>query len=202
MFNQFTQLVSSASGWAYGIVFLLALLDAFFPVVPSETAVITAGVVASAGDLSVTLVIVAAALGAFAGDNTSYFIGRRFGDSIVARFLKGERARRRIDWATEKLRERGAQLILVGRFIPGGRTAVTLGAGLLHFDWTRFLAADAVAALLWAVYSSLLGFFGGRAFEHAPWKGLLIALAFGLAVGGVVEGGRWARRRLRRPARS
>jgi membrane protein DedA with SNARE-associated domain len=196
VFNQFTQLVSSASGWAYGIVFLLALLDAFFPLVPSETAVITAGVVAAAGNLSLTVVIVAAALGAFAGDNTSYFIGHRFGDGIVARFFEGEKARRRIDWATETLRERGTQMILVGRFIPGGRTAVTLSAGLLRFDWTRFLAADAIAALLWALYSTLLGFFGGRAFEHAPWKGLLLALALGLAVGGLVEGGRWVRRRL------
>jgi len=201
VFHQFTQLVSSASGWAYGIVFLLALLDAFFPVVPSETAVITAGVVAAAGELSLTVVVVAAALGALAGDNISYFIGRRFGDGIVARFFSGEKARRRIDWATEKLQERGTQLILVGRFIPGGRTAVTLSAGMLHFAWRRFLGADVMAALLGALYGSLLGFFGGRAFEHAPWKGLLLALALGLALGGVVEGGRWARRRLRRPAR-
>lgn len=43
MFNQFTHLVSNASGWAYAVVFVLALLDAILPVVPSETAVITAG---------------------------------------------------------------------------------------------------------------------------------------------------------------
>lgn len=196
MFHQFTQLVSSASGWAYGIVFLLALLDAFFPIVPSETSVITAGVVAATGDLSLALVIAAAALGAFAGDNVSYLIGRRFGERIVERFFTGERARRRLDWAQHHLRERGVQLILVGRFVPGGRTAVTLSAGLLHFPWTRFLGADAIAAVVWAVYASLLGFFGGRAFEHAPWQGLLLALALGLALGGVVEGGRWVRRRV------
>ena len=198
MFNQFTQLVSSASGWAYGIVFLLALLDAFLPVVPSETAVITAGVVAAAGDLSLSLVIVGAALGAFAGDNVSYAIGRRFGDAILDRFLTGARARRRVDWAQRQLRQRGVQLILVGRFVPGGRTAVTISAGSLRFGWPRFVTADSVAALAWALYGSLLGYFGGRAFEHAPWKGLLLALALGAALGGVVEGGRWLRRRLAR----
>lgn len=196
MFHHFTQLVSSASGWAYAIVFLLALLDAFLPIVPSETAVITAGVVAAAGDLSLTLVVVAGALGAFAGDNISYLVGRRFGDGIIARFFSGEKARRRIEAAKEQLQERGTQLILIGRFIPGGRTAVTLSAGSLRFDWRRFLVADALAGLLWALYASLLGFFGGRAFEDAPWKGLLLALALGLAVGGLVEGVRWVRRRL------
>lgn len=196
MFDHFTQLVSSASGWAYAIVFALALLDAFFPVVPSETAVITAGVVAAAGDLVLPLVVVAAAAGAFAGDNISYLIGRHFGPSVVERFFRGEKGRRRVDWAKRQLRERGVQLIVVGRFIPGGRTAVTISAGLIGFGWPRFLAADALAAGAWAIYASLLGYFGGRAFEHAPWKGLVIALGVGFALAGLVELGRRVRRRL------
>lgn len=195
MFQQFTHLVSDASGWAYGIVFLLALLDAFIPVVPSETGVITAGVVASSGDLSLPLVIAAAAVGALAGDNVSYLIGRRFGGSVVDRFLTGEKAHRRIEWAKRQLEERGVQLILIGRFIPAGRTAVTLSAGLLRYAWRTFLAADAAAATVWAVYAALLGYFGGRAFEHEPWKGLALALALGFAIGGAVEAVRRLRRR-------
>jgi membrane-associated protein len=194
VFAHFTELVSSASGWAYGIVFLLALLDAFIPVVPSETALITAGVVAASGDLSLPLVILAGAGGAFAGDNISYLIGRQFGPGVVERF-GGMKARGRIEWAKRQLRERGIQLILVGRFIPGGRTAVTLSAGLTRFGWRRFLPADAAAALAWAVFASLLGYFGGRAFEDAPWKGLLLALGIGFALGGAVELGRHLRKR-------
>ena len=81
MFDQFTQLVSDASGWAYGIIFLLAMLDALVPLVPSESSVITAGVVASSGDLSVPMIVLAAAAGAFAGDNAAYLLGRRAGGS-------------------------------------------------------------------------------------------------------------------------
>jgi membrane protein DedA with SNARE-associated domain len=194
VFHHFTHLVSSASGWAYGIVFLLALLDAFLPVVPSETVVITAGVVAAGGDLSLWLVVVAGAAGAFAGDNISYFIGREFGHAVVERLFHGEKARRRIAWTTEQLRERGVQLILVGRFIPGGRTAVTISAGLSRFGWQRFVPADAAAATAWALYAALLGFFGGRAFENEPWQGLLLAVAVGFALAGLVEGVRWVRR--------
>ena len=169
------------------------------PVVPSETAVITAGVVAGAGDLSLPLVIVAAAVGAFAGDNTAYLIGRRFGGRVTERFFNSDESRRRIAWADTQLRKRGGELIVIARFIPGGRTVVTLTAGTLHYRWRRFAAFDALAALIWALYAALLGYVGGRAFEDAPWKGLLLALGIAFAVAGGIELVRWALRR-RRPA--
>ncbi|HET8528213.1 MAG TPA: DedA family protein [Gaiellaceae bacterium] len=197
MFSNFTHLVANASGWAYGIVFLLAFLDAVFPVVPSETAVITAGVVAASGDLFLPFVIVLAAAGAFLGDNTAYWIGRRFGGWVVERFFSGEKSKKRIDWAERQIEERGGVLIVVGRFVPGGRTAITLSSGLLHYSWPRFLLLDAAAASIWAVYAALLGFFGGRAFEHEAWKGLLLALGIGFAMAGAIEGGRWVVKRVR-----
>jgi membrane-associated protein len=194
-FDQFTELVSGASGWAYGVVFLLAVLDAVIPVVPSETVVITAGVVAAGGDLSLPLIIVAAAGGAFAGDNTAYLLGHRYGPRARERFFRGAKAQKRIGWAEQQLGERGGELIVVARFIPGGRTAVTLSAGTLRFPWRRFALFDVVAALGWASYAALLGYFGGRTFEHAAWKGLLLALAIALAVAGGVELTRWYLRR-------
>jgi membrane protein DedA with SNARE-associated domain len=72
---------------------------------------------------------------------------------------------------------------------------VTLSAGLLHFPWRRFIAFDAVAALVWALYAASLGYFGGRAFENAAWKGLLLALGTGFAIAGLVEAIRWVLRR-------
>jgi membrane protein DedA with SNARE-associated domain len=197
VFTHFTHLVANASGWAYAIVFLLALLDAVLPVVPSETAVITAGVVAAGGDLFLPLVIVLAAAGAFLGDNTAYWIGRRFGTWVVETFFSGEKSKKRIDWAERQIEERGGVLIVVGRFIPGGRTAITLSCGLLRYSWPRFLALDALAASIWAVYAALLGYFGGRAFEHEAWKGLVLALAIGFAMAGAIEAGRWIVKRVR-----
>ena len=194
MFNQFTQFVANASGWAYAIVFLLALLDAILPVVPSETAVITGGVVAATGRLSLPLVVASATVGAIAGDNTAYLIGRQFGSTATNRFFRSEKAQHRIAWAQRQLRQRGGQLILISRFIPGGRTAVTLTAGMLRYRWRRFLAFDAIAALVWALYAAFLGYFGGRAFEHAAWKGLLLALGAGFTIAGIVEVVRWVLR--------
>jgi membrane protein DedA with SNARE-associated domain len=197
LFGQFTELVSDASGWAYAIVFLVAFLDAIAPIVPSETAVITAGVVAAAGDLSLAWVIPAAAVGAFLGDNGAYLIGRRFGGRISERFFNRGKSRARIEWAERQLSERGGELIAVARFIPGGRTAVTLSAGMLGFPWRRFALFDAAAALGWALYASLLGYLGGRAFEGAAWKGLVVALAIALVLTGGIELTRFLLKRAR-----
>lgn len=195
MFDQFTHLVAQASGWAYLILFVLAAVDAVVPVVPSETAVITAGVVAANGDLLLPLVILSAGLGAFAGDNIAYLLGFRFGDAAQAKFFHGEKAKKRLAWAEHQLDERGGELIVVGRFIPGGRTAITLSAGLLRYPWRRFVIFDAIAALIWATYAAGLGFVGGKAFEDAPLKGLILAFSVAFAITGIVEGVRWLRNR-------
>ena len=197
MFAQFTDLVSNASGWAYAILFALAFLDALVPVVPSETSVITAGVVASAGDLNLPLVIAFAAAGAVGGDNAAYFIGHRWGKRINERFFRSEKAKKRIAWAHRQVEERGGELIVIARFIPGGRTAVTLSAGTLDYQWRKFIVFDAIAGLAWASYAASLGYFGGHAFEKQPWKGLLLALAIAFAVAGAVEVVRWYLKRRR-----
>jgi membrane protein DedA with SNARE-associated domain len=140
------------------------------------------------------LIIPAAAIGAFLGDNTAYLIGRRFGHRATERF-SGEKGKRRFKWAEEQLEERGGELIAVGRFIPGGRTAVALSAGTLAYPWRRFIFFDALAALGWALYGSLLGYYGGKTFESA-W-GLVVALVTAFAIAGGIELTRWVLRRRR-----
>ena len=194
MFHQFTQLVAESSNWAYAILFVFAFLDAIVPIVPSETAVVTAGVVAANGDLNLMLIVAAAATGAFLGDNCAYLIGHTFGHRATDRF-SGEKGKRRFKWAEEQLDERGGELIMVARFIPGGRTAVTLSAGTLGYPWRRFAAFDAVAALVWALYASLLGYYGGKTFESV-W-GLVLALVTAFAIAAGIELTRWLLKRRR-----
>ena len=193
MFESLTDHVSG-SPWTYAFLFAIAALDVVFPIVPSETSVILAGVLASTGDLILVLVIGLAAAGAILGDNTSYWIGRTLGDRIVERFFKGER-RKRVDWAEMQVTERGGYLIVVGRFIPGGRTVITLACGLLEMRWRRFIAFDVAAGIVWASYAALLGYFGGRTFEESPLKGFLVAFAIALAVTGAIEAYRYLRKR-------
>ena len=197
MFDQFVDWVSG-SRWSYAAIFAVATLDAFFPIVPSETAVITGGVVASSGDLSLLLVILCASAGAFLGDNISYGLGTWFGEHTVKRVFRGDKSKRAFDWAEGQLEARGFYLIIIARFIPGGRTAVTFSSGYTHgMRYRRFLAADAIAALVWGAYAGLLGYVGGRQFEEEPWKGLLLAFVVAISLAGLVELVRHRRERRR-----
>ena len=199
----FESIVDAVSGsdWSYLVVFAIAMLDAFFPIVPSEATAIAAGVVAGTGGLAVELCILAAALGAFVGDNISYGGGHFLGERLQRRFFSGEKARKRLEWADRTLRERGWYLIIVARFIPGGRTVTTFTAGFTSaVSWRQFLFFDAIAAAIWGAYTVLLGYFGGRTFEEEPWKGLLLAFGIAVAVTGVVEAVRYVRHRRARHA--
>jgi membrane-associated protein len=194
VFDSLTEYVEGSPWVAYPYLFAVSALDVLFPIVPSETSVILGGVIAGSGSLELVLVITFAAAGAIVGDNASYWIGRTLGHRIVARFFRGER-KRRIDWAEKQIEERGPYLIVVGRFIPGGRTAITLAAGLLEMSWRKFIAFDVAAGLVWATYAAMLGYVGGRTFEKDPLKGFLVAFAVALAVTAGVEVYRWLRRR-------
>lgn len=192
VFQTFVDAISN-SAWSYGIVFLVSMLDAFFPIVPSETTVIAAGVLAANGDLQIVLIMAAAASGAIVGDNISFAAGNTLGERIVEKVFTGRR-KRYVDRAQRMLDERGGYLIIVARFIPGGRTAATFAAGTLNWAWRRFILFDVIAGAIWGVYASLLGYFGGKAFEESPIKGFLLAFVIALAITGGVEALRWYRK--------
>lgn len=190
------------SPWGYAIVAAIVALDGFFPIVPGETAVITGGIAAADGALSTPLVAIAAMAGVLVGDNVSYLLGATLGARTRDRLFRGARARRRLEWAARQLEERGQVIIVVARFIPGGRTAATFAAGGLRLDWRCFIAADLVAAGVWSLYSTLLGRLGGEAFRESFWAALAAALAAAalLAAAGELYRRRRAARRPSAPA--
>lgn len=197
LFEQFEDWVDSE--WSYAVIFLVSALDAFFPVVPSETVAITGGVLAGSGDLTLLFVIAAASAGAILGDNISYGLGSWLGERTVKNVFKGDRSRKAFLWAEHQLEERGTYLIVIARFIPGGRTATTFAAGYIKaFPYRRFLPADILAGLIWGTYTGCLGYFGGKTFEDEPWKGLLLAFALAIAFAGGIELFRHLRNRRRR----
>jgi membrane-associated protein len=156
--------------------------------VPSGATAIAAGVVAGTGGLRVEFVILAAALGAIAGDNICFFGGHYLGERLNQRFFQGEKGKKRVLWARKMLDERGGYIIVVARFIPGGRTVTTFTAGFVDgMPWRRFIRYDVIAGLIWGTYTVMLGYIGGKTFEEQPWKGLLLAFAFALVVTGLVE---------------
>ncbi|WP_326598555.1 DedA family protein [Streptomyces sp. NBC_01803] len=185
-----------ATPWVYVALFAVAKLDGFFPVVPSETLVVTLGVFAAAdGNPNLALIIIVAALGAFTGDHISYFIGRKSGDRIYARLKPEGRTRKAYDRVGDMLEKRGGLMLIIARYIPGGRTAATLTTGATKYPLRSFSAYDAIAASSWAIYSAMIGFIGGAAFEKNPLRGVALGLGLALALAGLHEGVRFIRER-------
>ncbi len=174
MFDWLLDFVGGSS-WAYVAIFSIVAVDAFFPLVPGETSVITGGILASNHELHISLVFAAGTLGAIAGDNVSYMLGRHVGPRAERRLFTSEKSQRRRRWACRQLDERGPVIIVASRFIPGGRTAVTFTSGALDYPWRRFIAADLAAGALWSAFAAGLGWFGGKSFEESLWKPLAVA---------------------------
>jgi len=179
-----------ASAWVYPLIAGVAALDAVFPLVPSEATVIAAAALAGTGDLVLSFVVVSGAAGAVIGDNLAYLLGRAGQGSVVRRLLRSPRWRSRMERGETLLRERSATVIVVSRFIPGGRTATMLSAGLLGLAWRRFLVFDLAAGVIWAAYASLIGLVGGKAFADEPLHALLLGFGLAAALALLIESGR------------
>lgn len=173
---------------SYLIAFLFPALDAVLPVLPSETAIVALGV-ATAGSFEprLVLLVVLAACGASVGDNLCYMIGRLFGPWVDGRFFSSERGCRRRKWAQKTLERFGARLIIICRFIPGGRTVVTFTCGAVGYPWRRFLPLTVLSGVIWATYAFVIGRIGGTTFATKPWLGLLVALGLAFVVSLSVE---------------
>jgi membrane-associated protein len=194
--DQITQTLTSLitdSPWTYLLILGLVALDVVLPIIPSEASVLIAAVLAGTGHLNIVLIMIAAALGAFIGDNVAYWIGRTAGRPLIERVLGGRMDR--LSWVEAQLEERGGSLIVTGRFIPGGRSVVAIGAGALHMPWPKFAMWDVLAAVIWAIQASLPGYIGGAAFEDRPWLGLLLGVTISVAIVVTIEAIRWWRRR-------
>ena len=185
----------SGHWWFLAVILVIALLDSVIPIVPSETCVIIGGVAAGTGHYPLWLVIPAGAVGAAIGDNVAYLLGRRAGPWFERRAARKDSTRARLDWTKRQIVERGGPLLVTARFVPGGRTLLTVSCGITRQPRSWFVRWVALATVLWATYAALLGYVGGRAFQDDHTKAFGVAFVTALAATGVIELVRWMRRR-------
>lgn len=189
LFDALTDWLLAASGSpiALVVVFCCTVADSFFPPIPSESLVVSlASLSVTSGSPSLLALFPVAASAAIIGDNIAYLIGRRLG-SAGLRVLRRPRVAAVMDRAGEGLRNRGAMVILTGRFIPVGRIAVNLAAGATGFPRRTFVGLSALAGTLWAGYSISIGLLAGRWVADNPLLGTVVAIAGAMLLGWVIE---------------
>jgi membrane protein DedA with SNARE-associated domain len=185
----------SSHQWFYALIFVIAYLDSVIPIVPSETTVILGGIAAGQGDLTLAAVIAVGALGASLGDNSAYMIGKKASEKIQARYGRTDKGRKRLEWAREQIETRGALLLITARFIPGGRTVITISSGITRQKHLKFALFVSLASIIWATYAAVLGYWFGERFKGNHTKAFVLAFTCALSVTVVIELVRFLRKR-------
>ncbi|MFK4693470.1 membrane protein DedA with SNARE-associated domain [Streptomyces pristinaespiralis] len=180
---------STQQAVGYPSLFLLVVLGALVPVVPTGAVVSSAAVVAfhQMAPLALLYVFLLASAAAFLGDVTLYWLGRRGVRSRNgSRWLAALRTRAapdRLEQAQRKLDEHGVTVLVLSRLVPAGRIPVMLACLLARMPLRRFVRGDVPACLAWAATYGLIGIVGGSLFAE-PWQGVLAAVALTLVISG------------------
>jgi len=181
--------------WFLGVIFIIAVLDSVIPVVPSETTVIIGGVAVATDTAPYPLlaVIAAGAAGAFIGDNMAFSIGRRWSAAFERRAERKPKFAAKLTWAHEQISQRGGLLLITARFIPGGRTAITIASGVTRQPRAWFIRWSFIAAIIWATYAAGLARLVGEPFKDDHAKAFWIAFGTALGINVAIEIVRYAR---------
>ena len=131
------------------LVGLLAALDSVGLPASGDIAVIAA---AAESTLPVPGIVLAATAGGLVGDHVAYWVGRLGGRRIAARFLSDER----LDTLSARFEGRAGLTLVTGRLLAGLRGKVAFAAGMVHLDYRRFCAWNALGCVIWAIGLTVL----------------------------------------------
>ncbi|MEU9344236.1 VTT domain-containing protein [Streptomyces sp. NPDC048278] len=182
-----TSTESAQQAIGYPTLFLLVLIGALVPVVPTGALVSSAAVVAfhQTAPFALALVFVTASLAAFLGDAALYWLGRRgLRSRNGSRWLEAIRARapeERLEQAQGKLAEHGVAVLVLSRLVPAGRIPVMLACLLAKWPLRRFARGNVAACLAWAAAYQVIGILGGSLFPE-PWEGVVVAVALTVVI--------------------
>ncbi len=183
--------IESASAWisahplaAGAVVFLIAFCDALVivgMVVPALPLLFAVGAMIGLGHVNGPYALLAATLGAFAGDGLSFWIGRRWGPQLRQRW-PCSRYPPWLDRGESKFRRRGVQSIFVARFVGAVRPFVPAIAGMLHMPVRRYAVPSLAACLLWSALFLAPGWILGASYDAVA----AVADRLALVLGGLV----------------
>ncbi|MDJ0319589.1 DedA family protein [Pseudarthrobacter sp. PS3-L1] len=175
--------------WIYPILLVFFFVDGFAMIVPSETLIVALATFSRiSGEPNLWILGATALVGAIAGDNMAFMLGRRIGLERW-KWMRRPRVRKVFDWARSGLDKRGAVLIFTARYIPWGRVAVNYVAGTTGFGHRRFFILDAMACTTWVGYSIGIGLLASSfPWLHSnPLLSVLIAVVFAIVLGVVID---------------
>lgn len=146
---------------------------------PGDTLLIAAGILASQGHLPLAAVVAVITIAAVLGDNIGYLFGKKTGPRLFRKhdglFFRRAYAQRAEDF----FERHGGKTVLVARFIPYIRTFTPIVAGVARMDRRVFIIYNVVGAFVWTLTTVLIGYWLG---ERIPNIEQYIAPALGIGL--------------------
>lgn len=134
-------------------------------VLPGETAALLGGVLAEQAHVSLVGMLVVVVGAAIVGDSIGYEVGRTFGPRLLAtRILR--RRERQLERAQAYLRTKGGRAVVLARLTAFLRAVMPGLAGIGRMPYRRFLAFNALGAVLWGVSVTMLGYTAGAGYHE------------------------------------
>ncbi|WP_029090276.1 DedA family protein [Brevibacterium album] len=166
------------SPWLYPVFACAIAVSAVIPPVPSSALIVALGAVnAHTGNPDFLLVLLCGTAGSVLGDHVLYLLGQRR-DFRRWPVVRSESSARRLDALSTRLAEGGVLISIVSRFIPLGRTLISLLAGGESMELDRWFRLTLTAGAIWTAYSAAFGWLSAR------WLPLPMWAAVGIAIGG------------------
>jgi membrane protein DedA with SNARE-associated domain len=160
---------------SYIIIAALVAGDAVIPILPGETTLNSAAVLAAQGRMDVLLICVAGSIGAIVGDSIVFWIARGSSGWLHDR-LASAAQHERLNRVIEIFGRAAPLAIVFGRYVPGVRLAVNFAmGGLVGMPWPRFLVWSAIGGTSWATYTTLLAYAVGTALSGFPVASVVIS---------------------------
>jgi len=144
------------------------LFAGFF--LPGDSLLVTAGVLAGAGQLPVVGPAALVTLCAIAGDQLGYWIGRRTGQALYSRRDSLLFRRKHLERAHQFYEANGGKTIILARFVPIVRTFCPPVAGAARMNYRHYLAYDVVGGIVWVGSMIFGGYFLGSVIPNVSQK--------------------------------
>jgi membrane protein DedA with SNARE-associated domain len=175
--------------WGYWGVFLLMMLENLIPPIPSEAIMSIGGIAVAKGQMNFVLLVLAGTAGTVVGNLFWWEIGRRLGYERLKPIFDKWGRWLTMDWEdVERLRAYfdrwGGPTVLVFRFMPVGRTLISIPAGLMHMPFWRFVGYTAAGSAVWNVFLVGIGYALGAGLSDVErWVNpAVIAIAAGIVL--------------------
>jgi len=167
--------------WVYTPLFLVIFLETglvFTPFFPGDSLLFASGVFcADGGGLHIMATLIVFYAAAILGNTSNYWIGRAFGNAIIASRKVKSLTPERIARIEGFFNKWGPLTIVITRFLPFLRTFSPFIAGTSRMNFAKFTLFNSIGGIAWVSVFTLLGyFFGGIPFVQDHFELILIAI--------------------------